>query len=139
MLYQQNVREALTERGWSITQNEAGKLTAERLRIPGPGDFVLNSDNSYARLKIDFRADGKSHTVSSARASLCIYAQHSSHHDRSWMIYPPLALRDPKLAQEYRDILAEADAHLAAGHHAYGTSGQVRSRDAGTSDKVAIK
>ena len=139
-LYQREVRSALTKRDWRITQDETGKLTAERRRIPGlgTGDFVLADDNTYVRLMIDFRADGKNHTISSARASLIIYEPLSSS-KVGFTAYPPLALRDPKLTQEYRDILAEADSHLAAGYHTYGALGTSGLQKVGSSSKVAMK
>ena len=88
---------------------------------------------------IDFCADGKNHTVSSARASLCIYEPLSSYHDSSFMAYPPLALHDPKLTQEYRDILAEVDSHVAVGDRTYGVSKTGRFQEVGSSDKIAMK
>ncbi len=123
-LYQREVRAALHERGWTITQDEAGKLTAERRWINrnGTSTFVGADDiNRYARLQIDFRADDKNHHVAaSARASLCYYQSFRSDQAGGYTLYPPSPLRDPKLTQEYHEILADADAHTAADHHAYG-------------------
>ncbi|MBE7212100.1 MAG: hypothetical protein INR65_13850 [Gluconacetobacter diazotrophicus] len=117
--YRQEVRTALTERGWSITGDEAGKLTAERLYI-NPGDTtgirIAGTINTYARLQIYLQADGKGHPANSAYASYCFYGTPN----KAYLVYPPLALRDPKLTQEYRDIVAEARAHAAAG-----TSGKI--------------
>lgn len=132
--YQSEVRAALTKRGWRITKDEAGKLTAERQRPVGSGTdrFVLNDDiNKYARLQIDFRAVDGAHTASSARASLLIYNLRSTD-GVSEMPFPPSPLRDPKLTQEYREILAEADSHVATDHRAYAAA-------AGNSGKVAVK
>ena len=121
-LYQQGVRAALRERGWSITQEAEGKLTAERLKTDQGGTtgfHLYGSLNNYARLQINFRADGKNHTTSSAYASLCVYGPLNTNR-KEYLEYPPLALRDPKLTQEYRDVLAEAETHLGVG-----TSGKI--------------
>lgn len=127
-LYQREVRTALTQHGWNITQDEAGKLTAEHRWIPrnGATGFVLadQTQSTYARLQIDFQADGKDHTNAAARASLCFHDSPSSPRV-GFEVYPPLALRDPKLTQEYLDILAEADSHLTAGRHGIGDARKV--------------
>ncbi len=105
----------MTARGWGITQDETGKLVAERLKIDSDGTTgirVAGSLNSYAHLEIDFRADRRNPAVSAAYASLRIYGPLN----KSSLLYPPLALRDPKLTREYHDIMAEAQAHLAADH-----------------------
>ena len=127
-LYQREVRASLAARGWRITQDEAGKLTAEHRWVSrnGATGFVLadGTDSTYARLQIDFQADGKDHTNAAARASLCFHDSPSSP-QVGFMAYPPLALRDPKLTQEYLDILAEADSHLTAGRRGIGDAGRV--------------
>lgn len=112
--YQREVKTALTERGWYITRDEAGKLVAER-RVTsqyGLNEAVIGVNvDKRARLQISFHADGQNHTTSSARASLCYYNKLApSNVDQT--IYPPFALRDPKLTQEYREILAEAEWRL---------------------------
>ena len=52
MLYQREVRAVLSERGWRVTRDETGKLTAEHRYIPNNGTnaFLLGDDNSYTRL-----------------------------------------------------------------------------------------
>ena len=115
--YQREVRTALVERGWRITRDEAGKLTAERRRKiqEGTSEFLIGENvDARARLEISFRADGTNRAVPSARASLCYYNALTPD-NVGQTIYPPFALRDPKLTREYRDILAEADSHLADG------------------------
>ena len=126
-LYQQEVRAALTRHGWRVTQDDVGKLTAEQRWISHDATgFVLadQTQSTYACLQIDFQADGKDHTSAAARASLCIYESPSSP-QVGFMVHPPLALRDPKLSQEYFDILAEADSHLTGGHRGVGGSNKV--------------
>ena len=118
-LYQREVRLALARHGWSITRDEAGKFTAEHRWIPrnGATGFVIadQGQSTFARLQIGFQPDGKDHTNAAARASLCIYSSPSVP-EATYLAYPPLALRDPKLTQEYLDILAEADSRLTASH-----------------------
>ena len=112
--YQQEVRAALVERGWGITQDEAGQLTAERLYIKPDataGVRIAGTINTYAHLQIYLQADGKGHPAGSAYASYCFYGTPN----KAYLVYPPLALRDPKLHQEYREIVAEAKSRLAVG------------------------
>ena len=109
---QQEVRAALTEHGWDITQDAAGKLVAERLWVNQGGTtgfHVVNSVNTFEPLEIYLQADGKSHPAGSAYASLRTYGRLN----KSYLLYPEHAFRDPKLTQEYRDIVAEAKAHTA--------------------------
>ena len=137
-LYQQEVRGALRERGWDITQDCSGKLVAERLYTDANGTTNLRfagTLNTYARLQIYFEADGNNRPTSSAYASYCFYGRLN----KAYLAYPPLALHDPKLTQEYRDILAEANSHVAVGHRTYGVSGKVGFQNTGNSDKVAMK
>lgn len=120
-LYQREVRAALSKRGWSITRDEAGKLSAERRKKApdGTNEFLIGERvDPRVHLDIAFRADGKEHTVAAARASLCYYNAFTPN-NVGQTIYPPFALRDPKLTQEYRDILAEVDARLGTGHRAH--------------------
>ncbi len=138
-LYQREVRAALTKHLWRITQDDAGKLTAERLMLHAGGTSgVIGGNNQFAHLAINFRADGKHHTVSTAAASLYIYEQREST-EVGILIFPPLALRDPKLTQEYLDILAEAESRLAAGHPAFAATGKPGFGTSGDSNRVAMK
>ena len=55
------------------------------------------------------------------------------------MAYPPLALHDPKLTQDYLGVLAEADARLAAGRRADAAHGVSSVRVSGSHIKIAVK
>ena len=137
-LYQREVRAALTERHWNITQDEPGKLTAERLELDqrGTGGLLfVGGVDTYARLQISFRADSKTHTSGAAYASLCIYAP--DQHSRT--TYPPLALRDPRLTREYRDIVAESESRLAPRFRPVAATGTDGGQDAGNPRRIAMK
>ena len=112
--YQQEVRAALVERGWAITQDRAGQLTAERLYIKQngtPGPRYAGTINTYARLQIYLQADDKGHPAGAAYASYCLY----NDPNKSYLVFPPTALHDPVLHREYQGIVAEAKTHLTAG------------------------
>ncbi len=112
--YQQEVRAALVERGWEVTQDRADKLTAERLYIKQngtPGPRYAGTLNTYARLQIYLQADDKGHSAGAAYASYCYY----EHPNKDTLVFPPTALHDPKLRREYQEIVAQAKSHLAAG------------------------
>lgn len=141
-LCQSEVRAVLSRRGWSIIQDDAGKLTAERFYIPSNGTdaFLLGSDNSYARLQIDFQASDKSHINARGRASLYIYEPLGSPYPRrSQTAYPPLPLRDPKVTQDYVEALAAAEARLNVGQRVFVTKEPGNTRPTDRRIKLAFR
>lgn len=136
--FQREVRAALTKNGWHITEDDAGQLTAERLLIQSGVVGIVSSDTTFAHLAIRFRADTESHTASAATAARYI-REYPDSPRVGRLVYSPLALRDPKLTQEYHDILAEADGQLSAGQSAHAITTSSSLEPASARNRIAMK
>ena len=137
-LYQREVRTALTKHGWRITEDRAGQLDAERRLIQNGTVGIISNDTTFAHLAVRFHADSRNHTAATATAARYI-RQYPDSPEVDRLVYPPLALRDPRLTEEYRAILAEADGHLAKSHPAYAAAKTGTSEADAPSGQLAMK
>ncbi len=124
--YQQEVRAAFIEHGWSIIGERAGRLVAEQPLKDTYGTLRhlnLAGNDSYAHILVDFHPSSKNPTDSTVYTTLCIYKMR----EKFELAYPLIDLHDANVDHDYRNIVAEAKSHLATGNrtHAVGKMGNV--------------
>ena len=132
--YQSAVHTVLTERGWHITYDKAGKLTAERPSIKGEDgtrEFIIGAGlDKRVQLRINFQPDGQGEVATSAFASVRYYNRLDPYIVGQSQ-YRSFAYRSPKLTQEYLDIMAQAKTNAAVRH--------VPRTDGSSQNSVALK